>query len=162
MWDCKYQPQGGDLQSHMARISWLSAGEASSGPKFKNTCEIAESRNVHRSIWLVSAMVTDMWHMVTGFILCHVLVSMARTNQIDGRTLRDSAISHVPLNFGPEVSWAAPKADSSHVRLQISALGLIIAISHGWSLSEGFCCFFESKTFLFEFCCFEWGLARKL
>ena len=42
-------------------------------------------------------------------------------------------------------------ADSSHVRLQISALGLIFAISHGWSLSEGFCRFFESKGFLFEF-----------
>ena len=48
----------------MARISWFSAGEASSGPKFKSTCEIAESRNVHPSIWLVSAMVTDMWHMI--------------------------------------------------------------------------------------------------
>ena len=48
----------------MARISWFSAGEASSGPKFKSTCEIAESHNVHPSIWLVSAMVTDMWHMI--------------------------------------------------------------------------------------------------
>ena len=28
----------------------FSAGEASSGPKFKGTCEIAESRNVHPSI----------------------------------------------------------------------------------------------------------------
>ena len=40
MWDCKYQPLGGDLQPHMTRISWFSAGEASSGPKFKGTCEI--------------------------------------------------------------------------------------------------------------------------
>ena len=81
MWDCKYPPQGGDLQSHMARISWFSAGEASSGPKFKGTCEIAESRNVHPSIWLVSAMVTDMWHMITAVHTCHMTVSMARTNQ---------------------------------------------------------------------------------
>ena len=50
-------------------ISWFSAGEASSGSKFKGTCEIAESRNVHPSIWLVSAMVTDMWHMISMQIL---------------------------------------------------------------------------------------------
>ena len=68
MWDCKYPPKGGDLQSCMARISWFSAGEASSGPKFKGTCEIAESHIVHPSIWLVSAMVTDMWRMIKTFI----------------------------------------------------------------------------------------------
>ena len=49
---------------HMARISWFGAGRASSGPKVKGTCEIAESRNVCSSIWLVCAMVTDTWHMI--------------------------------------------------------------------------------------------------
>ena len=33
------------------------------------TCEIAESRNVHPSIWLVNAMVTDMWHMIKRCII---------------------------------------------------------------------------------------------
>ena len=45
-------------------------------------------------------------------------------------------------------------ADSSHVRLQISALGLIFAISHGWK----FLSFFELKSFLFEFYSFELSL----
>ena len=33
---------------------------------------------------------------------------MAQTNEVDGRTLRDSAISHVPLTFGPELALPAP------------------------------------------------------
>ena len=40
--------------------------------------------------------------------ICHVSVSMAQTNQIDGRKLRDSAISHVPLTFGPELALPSP------------------------------------------------------
>ena len=66
-------------------------------------------------------------------------VTMALTNQIDGWTLRDSAISHVPLNFGPELaSPALNQLIPSHVRLQISARGLIFAISHGWKFLSFF------------------------
>ena len=133
---------------------------------------------------------------------------MAQTNQIDGRTLRNSAISHEPLTFGPDLALPAPNQpiwamryvdiiimshvcnhgtdqsdrrmnvarfcdltctlelwtgtcfastesdDSSHVRLQISAPGLIFAISHGWK----FLPFFELKIFLFEFYFFELSL----
>ena len=47
-------------------------------------------------------------------------------------------------------------ADSSHARLQISALGLIFAISHGWKFVVFF--FFELKSFLVEFYFFELSL----
>ena len=68
----------------MARISWFSAGEASSGPKFKGTCEIAESRNVHPSIWLVSAMVTDMWHMIIEVSRLMPVATQAKTAFLHG------------------------------------------------------------------------------
>ena len=60
------------------------------------------------------------------FIVCHVSVTMAQTNQIDRRTLRDSAISHVLLTVGPELALPALNQLS-----QISAQRLIFAISHG-------------------------------
>ena len=41
------------------------------------------------------------------FIVCHVSVTMAQTNQIDRRTLRDYAISHVLLTVGPELALPA-------------------------------------------------------
>ena len=88
-------------------------------------------------------------------IVCHVSVTTAQTNQIDWRMLRHSAISHVLLTVAGTCSASTESADSSHAMLQISALVLIFAISHGWSLSEGFCSFFESKRFLFEFYFFE-------
>ena len=44
---------------------------------------------------------------VTMAVICHVSVTMALTNQIDGRTW-DSAISHVPLTFEPELALPAP------------------------------------------------------
>ena len=72
----------------MARISWFSASEASSGPKFKSICEIAESRNVHPSIWLVSAMVTDMWHMI---IRC----TTPSTGQIWGEVVVGTLYTHI-------------------------------------------------------------------
>ena len=85
-------------------------------------------------------------------------VTMALTNQIDGWTLRDSAISGTcTLDLWTGTCFASTEsADSSHVRLQISALGLIFAISHGWK----FLLFFELKSFLFEFYFFELYLSE--
>ena len=107
MWDCKYQPQGGDLQTLMARISWFSAGEASSGPKFRSTCEIAESRNVHPSIWLVSAMVTDMWHNMT--------IERFRAGQITN--WKNGANQFVKSN--PRLRTEAGWYVADHIRIQI-------------------------------------------
>ena len=43
-----------------------------------------------------------------SLIIWHVSVTMAQTNRIDGRMQRDSANSHVPLAFGPELALPAP------------------------------------------------------
>ena len=47
----------------------------------------------------------------SDLIIRHVSVTMALTNKIDGRKLRDSVISKVPSNFGPELEWPAPNHD---------------------------------------------------
>ena len=73
------------------------------------------------------------------FIICHMSVTMTLTNQIDGWTLRDSAISHYTLELWTGTCFASTEsADSSHVRLQISAIGLIFAISHDWKFLSFF------------------------
>ena len=45
--------------------------------------------------------------LILSIIICHMSLTMALTNQIDGWTLWDSAISHVLLNFGPELASPA-------------------------------------------------------
>ena len=58
-------------------------------------------------------------------------------------------------------SASTESADSSHAILLISTLGLIFALSHGWSLREGFCLFFQVQNvslrvlFFFEVYLFE-------
>ena len=63
------------------------------------------------------AAVMGLWRKVVFFMMSHVLLfypmshvskAVAQTNQIDGRTLRDSAISHVPLTFRPELALPSP------------------------------------------------------
>ena len=79
-------------------------------------------------------------------------VTMALTNQIDGWTLRDSAISHVPLNFGPELASPA-------LNQLIRAMWDYKSPPKGGYLqshmAESFCRFFELKSFLFELYFFE-------
>ena len=81
-------------------------------------------------------------------IICHMSVTMALTNQIDGWTLRDSAISHVLLNFGPELASPA-------LNQLIRAMWDCKSPPKGWDLqshmAESFCRFFELKSFLFQF-----------
>ena len=89
-------------------------------------------------------------------IICHMSVTMALTNQIDGWTLRDSAISHVPLCFGPELASPA-------LNQPIRAMWDCKSPPKGWYLqsrmAESFCRFFELKSFLFEFYFFELSLS---
>ena len=90
--------------------------------------------------------------MIKYVIICHMSVTMALTNQIDGWTLRDSAISHVLLNFGPELASPA-------LNQLIRAMWDCKSPPKGGYLqshmAESFCRFFELKSFLFEFCFFE-------
>ena len=58
--------------------------------------------------------------------------SDALTNQIDGWSLRDSAISHVPLNFGPELSSPA-------LNQLIRAMWDCKSPPLGWYLQRGAC-----------------------
>ena len=69
----------------MARINWFSANQASSGPKVKGTCEIAESHNIRPLIWLVCAMVTDMWYMINDFMV-HTIQPSAEFSKL--KTIR--------------------------------------------------------------------------
>ena len=90
---------------------------------------------------------------VNFVIICHMSVTMALTNQIvDGWTLRDSAISHVLLNFGPELASPA-------LNQLIRAMWDCKSPPKGGYLqshmAESFCRFFELKSFLFEFYFFE-------
>ena len=82
-------------------------------------------------------------------------VTMALTNQIDGWTFRDSAISHVPLNFGPELASPA-------LNQLIRAIWGCKSPPLGWYLqshiAESFCRFFELKSVLFEFYFFKFYL----
>ena len=81
--------------------------------------------------------------------------TMTLTNQIDGWTLRDSAISHVPLNFGPDLA-------SPVLNQLIRAMWDCKSPPSGGYLqshmAESFCRFFELKSFLFKLYCSELSL----
>ena len=81
------------------------------------------------------------------FIVCHVSVTMAQTNQIDRRTLRDSAISHVLLTVGPELALPALY---QLIRAKFPPKGWYLQSRMAEAWVKVSVVFFEFKRFVFD------------